>query len=123
MFAYQLPKRRTIVACKQNSAGCREVDGINAEQDGFFGVLGDLTVGSEVEETAGRVVGSRSDGVAARVVFDGVDIGLVAFEVLNVVAGSHIPDEGHLVTGLVNKKAILGKFIACFRNGKMTNNF
>ena len=82
-----------IVAGEHDAAGDGEVDGVDAEEDRLLGVLGHLAVGSEVEEATGRVVGSRSDGVAARVVLDRVDVRVVALEVLDVVAGPHVPNE------------------------------
>ena len=35
-------------------------------------------------------------------ILDGVDVGLVTLEVLNVVASPHVPNERHLVAGLKN---------------------
>ena len=48
----------------------------------------------------GRRTWSCSDGIAARVVLDRVDVRLVALEVLNVVARPHVPDKRHFVASL-----------------------
>ncbi len=67
-----------------------------------------LPVRPEVEEPAGGVVRARPHGVARRVELDGVDVGLVALEVLHVVSRAHVPDEGHLVAGAGDERVGVG---------------
>ena len=62
-----------------------------------------FAVGTEIEEPARGVVGARAQGVTRRMELDRVDVGLVPFKILDVVAGSHVPHEGHLVARLKTK--------------------
>lgn len=39
-----------IVAAEQNSARNGKVDGVDAEQNGFFGVTANLAIGTQVKE-------------------------------------------------------------------------
>lgn len=56
-----------------------------------------LVVASEVEQTAGGVIGARADRVAVGEEGDGVDVGLVAVERVGALAGADVPDLGRAV--------------------------
>ena len=41
------------------------------------------------------------NSITARMIFHCIDIGFVAFKILNVITSTHIPNKGHFVTSLI----------------------
>ena len=51
------------------------------------------------------------NGITAWMIFHCIDIGFVAFKILNVITSTHIPNKGHFVTSLIKKFMVMaGKF-------------
>ena len=54
---------------------------------------------------------SLPNSITARMIFHCIDIGFVAFKILNVISSTHIPNKGHFVTSLIKKFMVMaGKF-------------
>ena len=57
---------------------------------------------------------SLPNSITARMIFHCIDIGFVAFKILNVITSTHIPNKGHFVTSLIKKFMVMkektGKF-------------
>ena len=49
------------------------------------------------------------NGITARMIFHCIDIGFVAFKILNVISSTHIPNKGHFVTSLIKKFLVMKK--------------
>ena len=51
------------------------------------------------------------NSITAWMIFHCIDIGFVAFKILNVITSTHIPNKGHFVTSLIKKFMVMaGKF-------------
>lgn len=68
-----------------------------------------LAVGTDVEQTAGSVIGTSAEGVAVGEELNGVDVGLVAGECLDGLAGADIPQLGESVACTGNKDVLVGR--------------
>jgi len=85
-----------VITSKEEFATLGEAARRNTAQNLIVGILVDLVVGTDVEQTARRVVGTGDESVAIGEELHGVDVGLVASEGLDagslVVVGTHIPE-------------------------------
>lgn len=105
-----------VVACKQKTPRDGRSDGGNAAEDRFgldgnldvsiatdmipagpkttYAVDIELTVSTDVEETASCIVGTGDKGVSVGEKLDGVNIGLVTSKSLYSLASSNVPELG-----------------------------
>lgn len=68
-----------------------------------------LAVGTDIEETAGSVVGTSTEGVAVGEELNGIDVGLVAGECLDGLSGTDIPQLGESVACTRNEDVLVGR--------------
>lgn len=68
-----------------------------------------LAVGTDIEQTAGGVVRTCTEGVSVGEELDGVDIGLVAGESLYGLAGTNIPQLGERIAGTGDEDVLVGR--------------
>jgi len=88
-----------IIASKQKLASLGEGHAGNAAEDLVVGVLVDLSVGADIEETAGRVIRAGADSIAIGEELNGVDIRFVAVEGLDTrLVDTMIPQLGGGIT-------------------------
>ena len=66
-----------------------------------------LSVGADVEQPAGGVVRAGHEGVSVGEELDGIDVGLVAGEGLDGLAGAYVPELGEGVTGAGNEGVLV----------------
>ena len=69
----------------------------------------ELTVGTDIEETAGGVVGTSSKGVSVGEELNCVDVGLVTGKCLHGLAGTDIPQLGEGVASTRNEDVLVGR--------------
>lgn len=72
-----------------------------------YRVLVDLTISTDIEETARGIVGAGAEGVSIREELYGIDVGLVTGKGLHSLTGPDIPQFGKSVTGARNENVIL----------------
>ena len=72
------------------------------------GVLVQLSIGSNVEQATGGIVGAGAKGVAIGKELDGVDVRQVAGESLNGLAGPNIPQLGKAIAGAGDEDVLVG---------------
>lgn len=68
-----------------------------------------FAVGTDIEQTAGSVVGASAKGVAIREELNGVDVRLVASKRLHSLAGTDIPQLGESVAGTGHEDVLVGR--------------
>lgn len=68
-----------------------------------------LAVGTDIEQTAGSVVGTSTEGVAVGEELNGIDVGLVSGERLDGLAGTDIPQFGESVACTGNEDVLVGR--------------
>ena len=98
-----------IVTGEEEAARGGEGDGADTAEDALVGVGHELTVGTDIEETAGGIVGAGTEGVAVGEEVDGVDIALVALEGLCALVGTDIPVLGGGVASARDEGVLVGR--------------
>jgi len=99
-----------IVSGKEVSPRDREGDRGDSTEDGIVGVLHQISIGTNVKQSARGIVGSGSKSHSIGEEGDGVDVAVVSSEGLDALASPHVPqlgggiassrDEGVLVVGV-----------------------
>lgn len=67
-----------------------------------------FTIGTDIKQSAGGIVGSSDERVAIGEELDGVDVGFVAGKSLDRLPGTNIPELGERVAGTGNKGVLVG---------------
>ena len=73
-----------------------------------YAVYVELSVGSDIEQPTGCVIGASDERVAIREELDGVNIGLVASKRLDSLAGANVPKFGKSITGARDEGVLVG---------------
>lgn len=76
-------------------------------EDSSYRVALQLPVGADIEETAGRIIRTGTEGITVREVLDGVDVRVVRCESLDTLLLADIPELGEGVTGAGNELVVV----------------
>lgn len=98
---------KIVITGEQKASGSAKIDGRNTAQNLIVSKFVHLGVASHVEQPAGGVVGSRTEGLAIGEEGDGVDVGLMSDVGLDGLAGPDVPNLGGGVHAASNEDILV----------------